>query len=38
MWLLVGVAGINYLLAKCGSLIVVMSWNFVFQKKVVFLD
>jgi putative flippase GtrA len=38
MWTLVGLAGANYLFAKCVSLAVVTSWNFLSKKKLVFLD
>lgn len=38
MWVLVGIAGINYLLAKCASLSIVTCWNFLSKKKIVFLD
>ena len=38
MWALVGVASINYMLAKCVSLILVTTWNFVSKKRIVFLD
>jgi len=38
MWVLVGIAGINYLLAKCVSLTIVTCWNFISKKKLVFLD
>jgi putative flippase GtrA len=38
MWVLVGIAGINYLLAKCASLAIVTCWNFLSKKKIVFLD
>ena len=38
MWALVGVASINYMLAKCASLILVTTWNFVSKKRIVFLD
>jgi putative flippase GtrA len=38
MWVLVGIAGINYLLAKCASLTIVTCWNFLSKKRVVFLD
>lgn len=38
MWVLVGLAGINYLLAKCSSLMLVTCWNFLSKKKIVFLD
>lgn len=37
MWLLVGIAGINYLLAKCASLTIVTCWNFFSKKRIVFL-
>lgn len=37
MWLLVGIAGVNYLLAKCASLMIVTCWNFLSKKKIVFL-
>jgi putative flippase GtrA len=38
MWLLVGIAGVNYLLAKCASLTIVTCWNFLSKKRIVFLD
>jgi len=38
MWALVGIAGINYLLAKCASLTIVTCWNFLSKKRIVFLD
>lgn len=38
MWVLVGIAGINYLLAKCASLAIVTCWNFLSKKRIVFLD
>ena len=38
MWALVGIAGINYLLAKCASLTIVTCWNFFSKKRIVFLD
>ena len=38
MWVLVGVAGINYLLAKCASLTLVTCWNFLSKKRIVFLN
>lgn len=38
MWVFVGIAGINYLLAKCASVAIVTCWNFLAKKKVVFLD
>jgi len=38
MWILVGGAGINYMLAKWTSLLVVTAWNFVGKKRVVFDD
>lgn len=38
MWVLVGIAGINYLLSKCASLAIVTCWNFLSKKKIVFLD
>jgi putative flippase GtrA len=38
MWVLVGIAGINYLLAKCASLTIVTCWNFLSKKRIVFLD
>lgn len=38
MWTLVGLAGANYLLAKCVSLSIVTSWNFLSKKRFVFLD
>jgi putative flippase GtrA len=38
MWVLVGLARLNYLLAKCASLIIVTCWNFLSKKKIVFLD
>lgn len=38
MWLLVGIAGITYLLAKCVSLTIVTCWNFLSKKRIVFLD
>jgi putative flippase GtrA len=38
MWLLVAIAGVNYLLAKCASLAIVTCWNFLSKKKIVFLD
>jgi putative flippase GtrA len=38
MWLLVGIAGNSYLLAKCVSLTIVTCWNFLSKKRIVFLD
>jgi putative flippase GtrA len=38
MWILVGIAGINYLLAKCASMTIVTCWNFLSKKKLVFFD
>jgi putative flippase GtrA len=38
MWALVGRVGVNYLLAKCASLIIVTCWNFLSKKRIVFLD
>jgi len=38
MWVLVGVAGIGYMLAKCASLTIVTGWNFLSKKRIVFLD
>lgn len=38
MWVLVGIAGINYLLAKCASMAIVTCWNFLSKKRIVFLD
>ena len=38
MWMLVGFAGGNYLLAKCISLTIVTCWNFLAKKRIVFLD
>ncbi len=38
MWVLVGIAGINYLLAKCASMVIVTCWNFLSKKRIVFLD
>lgn len=38
MWLLVAIAGVNYLSAKCASLAIVTCWNFLAKKKIVFLD
>jgi putative flippase GtrA len=38
MWVLVGIVGMNYLLAKCASLTIVTSWNFLSKKRVVFLN
>lgn len=38
MWVLVGIGGINYLLAKCASLTIVTCWNFLSKKRIVFLD
>lgn len=38
MWALVGIVGINYLLAKCASLTIVTCWNFLSKKRIVFLD
>ncbi len=38
MWAFVGIAGANYLLAKCASLTIVTCWNFLSKKKIVFLD
>jgi putative flippase GtrA len=37
MWLLVGILSANYLLAKCASIIIVTTWNFLSKKKIVFL-
>jgi len=37
MWLLVGVCGIDYLLAKTISIVAVTVWNFASKKKLVFL-
>jgi putative flippase GtrA len=37
-WLLVAIAGVNYLLAKCASLAIVTGWNFLAKKRIVFLD
>lgn len=36
MWLLVGLAGLNYLLAKTLSIVVVTVWNFLSKKRLVF--
>ena len=38
MWLLVSLCGINYLLAKAISVVIVTVWNFVTKKKLVFLN
>ena len=38
MWVLVGIASFNYLLAKCVSLTIVTCWNFLSKKRIVFLD
>lgn len=38
MWLLVGFARSNYMIAKCFSLAIVTFWNFTSKKKIVFLD
>jgi len=38
MWALVGIVGINYLLAKVASLTIVTCWNFLSKKRIVFLD
>ena len=38
MWVFVSIVGINYMLAKCASLMIVTCWNFLAKKKIVFLD
>lgn len=38
MWMLVGIAGINYLVAKGASLTMVTCWNFLSKKRIVFFD
>lgn len=38
MWLFVGVLLINYLVAKCASIMIVAIWNFVSKKKFVFVN
>lgn len=38
MWVLVGIAGVNYMLAKCASVAIVTCWNFLAKKRIVFLD
>jgi len=38
MWLFVGVFLINYLIAKCTSIVIVAVWNFVSKKKFVFVN
>jgi putative flippase GtrA len=38
MWTLVSLCGLNYLLAKAISVVVVTIWNFVSKKKLVFVN